>query len=238
MHYTQSLGHDLPFPDRDAIERGRPFADQQGDGELPLLEDIPFADLSPGRLSLSPVVGPSPLVRLHPHRSSPSALSPRFVPPPPPLPAKRPPPVPLIRQQSASVQPADKSPIPSSLSPSIPPALQLLLLPSGSTSKKDPGANAAAMLDLKLRRRFAYEWEFLATVLDRVLLIVFAGYFLTKGGKYLLEPSAQIGGVRDRRNDGHWGADPAQLSGRSSDGTIGWGGIGGISERTKHIETP
>ena len=57
----------------------------------------------------------------------------------------------------------------------MPPAIQLLLIPNQG-SQKDPRVNAATVLDLKLRRRFAYEWEFLATVLDRLLLIVFAGY--------------------------------------------------------------
>lgn len=33
---------------------------------------------------------------------------------------------------------------------------------------------AGEAFDLKLRRRYAHEWEFLATVLDRVLLIVFS----------------------------------------------------------------
>ncbi|KAF7640023.1 hypothetical protein Mgra_00000468 [Meloidogyne graminicola] len=47
-----------------------------------------------------------------------------------------------------------------------------LLINSNETNSK------AAILDLKLRRRFAYEWEFLATVLDRVLLIIFSGFVI------------------------------------------------------------
>lgn len=180
--------------DRDALERAQPT--NSAGGRIPEREseEIPFADLSPGRLSLaSPARHFSPS---SPHGISSSVLSPRLLPslpnasssltaaasatdrprhPPnvssssvPKAPVKKPPPVPMPKA-SCQIQQPTKSP----LSPSMPPALQLLLLPSNS--KKDPSANAAAMLDLKLRRRFAYEWEFLATVLDRVLLIAFVG---------------------------------------------------------------
>jgi hypothetical protein len=40
------------------------------------------------------------------------------------------------------------------------------------------GASEAFLLEAKLRRRYAQEWEFLASVLDRVLLIVFSGLVL------------------------------------------------------------
>ncbi|KAL3076692.1 hypothetical protein niasHS_013488 [Heterodera schachtii] len=176
---------------RDALERAQPT--NSAGGRIPEREseEIPFADLSPGRLSLA-----SPahhFSRSSAHGISSSVLSPRLPPslpnasssltaaasaprhPPnassssaPKAPVKKPPPVPMPKA-SCQIQQPTKSP----LSPSMPPALQLLLLPSNS--KKDPSANAAAMLDLKLRRRFAYEWEFLATVLDRVLLIAFVG---------------------------------------------------------------
>uniref|UniRef100_A0A183CIC1 Neur_chan_LBD domain-containing protein n=1 Tax=Globodera pallida TaxID=36090 RepID=A0A183CIC1_GLOPA len=189
------------YGDRDALERGQcRSGDRVSEGGE--VEEIPFADLSPGRLSLA-----SPVRQLYStHRTSSSVLSPRL---PSPLPSthpkknavpqqpqaassstlshrppasaavakapvKKPPPVPCKKFSSAA-QPnkSPVQPVQSSLSPSMPPALQLLLLPSNS--KKDPNANAAAMLDLKLRRRFAHEWEFLATVLDRVLLIAFVG---------------------------------------------------------------
>ncbi|KAI6223560.1 hypothetical protein M3Y99_01454700 [Aphelenchoides fujianensis] len=48
------------------------------------------------------------------------------------------------------------------------PSLQLLY------TQGEGGANEAFLLEAKLRRRYAHEWEFLAAVLDRVLLIVFS----------------------------------------------------------------
>ena len=63
-----------------------------------------------------------------------------------------------------------------------PPATQLYSISSAaqlaaglSSATAGMFGNDAAMLELKLRRRHAHEWEFLATVLDRLLLIVFAG---------------------------------------------------------------
>lgn len=53
------------------------------------------------------------------------------------------------------------------------PALQLLYMQGNGPSSG--GAADAFLLDAKLRRRYAHEWEFLASVLDRVLLIVFSG---------------------------------------------------------------
>uniref|UniRef100_A0A7E4V8Z1 Neurotransmitter-gated ion-channel ligand-binding domain-containing protein n=1 Tax=Panagrellus redivivus TaxID=6233 RepID=A0A7E4V8Z1_PANRE len=66
-----------------------------------------------------------------------------------------------------------------SASTSMPlPALQLLGLQSGG-GRGSAGSNDNAMLHAKLRRRNAQEWEFLATVLDRVLLIVFSILVIT-----------------------------------------------------------
>jgi hypothetical protein len=153
------------FLDRESMERGRNLLAVADGGQIPLDDEIPFADISPGRLSLITTIQP-----FGEQLASPSGLSPRLmVPAPPPpthkdlmAPTKCPPPIPKPQPSPGLVS-----------SDSIPPALQLLILPQNS--QKDPKVNAAAVLDLKLRRRFAYEWEFLATVLDRLLLIVFAG---------------------------------------------------------------
>jgi len=61
------------------------------------------------------------------------------------------------------------------------PALQLFGLNHGGGL----GSNASGdntLLHMKLRRRNAQEWEFLATVLDRVLLIVFSILVITVTG--------------------------------------------------------
>ena len=50
----------------------------------------------------------------------------------------------------------------------------------GGMNSATSGTNT--MLLLKLRRRNAAEWEFLATVLDRVLLIVFSFLVITVTG--------------------------------------------------------
>ncbi|CAD5219222.1 unnamed protein product [Bursaphelenchus okinawaensis] len=57
------------------------------------------------------------------------------------------------------------------------PALQLLYMQQGGGPASGSAADAF-LLDAKLRRRYAHEWEFLASVLDRVLLIVFSGLVL------------------------------------------------------------
>lgn len=56
-------------------------------------------------------------------------------------------------------------------SATLPAALRLL---SVSNDNEKSSAQETAMFDSKLRRRFAYEWEYLASVLDRVLLIIFS----------------------------------------------------------------
>jgi hypothetical protein len=53
------------------------------------------------------------------------------------------------------------------------PTLQLLYT-QGIGGRNSVGASEAFLLEAKLRRRYAQEWEFLASVLDRVLLIVFS----------------------------------------------------------------
>ncbi|CAD5226552.1 unnamed protein product [Bursaphelenchus xylophilus] len=57
------------------------------------------------------------------------------------------------------------------------PALQLLYMQQGGGPASGSAADAF-LLEAKLRRRYAHEWEFLASVLDRVLLIVFSGLVL------------------------------------------------------------
>lgn len=58
------------------------------------------------------------------------------------------------------------------------PTLHLFGLPhGGGLNSGTSGDNT--MLHMKLRRRNAQEWEFLATVLDRVLLIVFSILVIT-----------------------------------------------------------
>jgi hypothetical protein len=54
------------------------------------------------------------------------------------------------------------------------PTLQLLYTQGAGAGRTSVGANEAFLLETKLRRRYAQEWEFLASVLDRVLLIVFS----------------------------------------------------------------
>lgn len=61
------------------------------------------------------------------------------------------------------------------------PALQLFgLTHGGGLASNASGDNT--LLHMKLRRRNAQEWEFLATVLDRVLLIVFSILVITVTG--------------------------------------------------------
>ncbi|KAI6175752.1 hypothetical protein M3Y97_00724000 [Aphelenchoides bicaudatus] len=54
------------------------------------------------------------------------------------------------------------------------PTLQLLYTQGTGVGRSSVGANEAFLLETKLRRRYGLEWEFLASVLDRVLLIVFS----------------------------------------------------------------
>ena len=54
------------------------------------------------------------------------------------------------------------------------PTLQLLYSQGIGGGRNSVGAGEAFLLEAKLRRRYAHEWEFLASVLDRVLLIVFS----------------------------------------------------------------
>lgn len=63
------------------------------------------------------------------------------------------------------------------------PALQLFSLSNAASAAAGlNSARGADVFELKLRRRYAQEWEFLATILDRVLLIVFSALVaLVKG---------------------------------------------------------
>jgi hypothetical protein len=54
------------------------------------------------------------------------------------------------------------------------PTLQLLYSQGVGGGRNSVGAGEAFLLEAKLRRRYAHEWEFLASVLDRVLLIAFS----------------------------------------------------------------
>lgn len=73
-------------------------------------------------------------------------------------------------QQQRRVSTASRQPAPGSLLP----ALQLLYLQGGGPASAGGAGAEAFLLEAKLRRRYAHEWEFLASVLDRVLLIVFS----------------------------------------------------------------
>ncbi|KAI1704392.1 neurotransmitter-gated ion-channel ligand binding domain-containing protein [Ditylenchus destructor] len=132
-----------------------------------IFHDIPYADVSPGR----------------PPSTADSAASPRF--PMPPVTNNQS----NFQSQSSFLSNAARNRARSvRLGSTAMPALQLFNLSTAASAAAgltgggtaggtftNPLANDAAMLDMKLRRRYAHEWEFLATVLDRVLLIIFAG---------------------------------------------------------------
>uniref|UniRef100_A0A915N0R6 Uncharacterized protein n=1 Tax=Meloidogyne javanica TaxID=6303 RepID=A0A915N0R6_MELJA len=150
---------------KELIERG---GEQQN---ILLLDEIPYADISPGRNSF---ILPSqqqldylqlPLNNNNLNKKLITISSP---------PNKCPPPIPKQnKKENLNIYPTTSS------NNSLPNSFQLLLIPpkigGGGGGNETTKINAAAVLDLKLRRRFAHEWEFLATVLDRVLLIIFSG---------------------------------------------------------------
>lgn len=169
------------------------------------INDIPYADISPGRPQLlskpllpaplqlnvvtamniqptfdeSSYILSSPAFLKHRIRRGVDASSTHFFP-------RTPPPTQLATNATQS-QPQRQS-----FASTTMPALQLFNLSNAATAAAGlntswnpgmmggggggvAGSTSADVLDLKLRRRYAHEWEFLATVLDRVLLIVFSG---------------------------------------------------------------
>ncbi|CAK5039711.1 unnamed protein product [Meloidogyne enterolobii] len=152
---------------KELIERG---GEQQN---ILLLDEIPYADISPGRNSF---ILPSQQQQQLDYLQLPlnnNNLNKKLITISSP-PNKCPPPIPKQnKKENLNIYPTTSS------NNSLPNSFQLLLIPpkiggvgGGNETTK---INAAAVLDLKLRRRFAHEWEFLATVLDRVLLIIFSG---------------------------------------------------------------
>nr|CAD2175352.1 unnamed protein product [Meloidogyne enterolobii] len=147
-----------------------------------LLDEIPYADISPGRNSF---ILPSqqqldylqlPLNNNNLNKKLITISSP---------PNKCPPPIPKQnKKENLNIYPTTSS------NNSLPNSFQLLLIPpkigGGGGGNETTKINAAAVLDLKLRRRFAHEWEFLATVLDRVLLIIFSGLVIFVTGAMIL----------------------------------------------------
>lgn len=125
-----------------------------------LLNDIPFADISPERLKNGESV-PIDLINNY-NQQQPYS---RLISPTAKIPLSSP-------NMNKRKDIAGNNP---SLLTTMP-ALQLFCL--SNTANAAAGLNSARgadVLDLKLRRRYAHEWEFLATVLDRVLLILFSG---------------------------------------------------------------
>uniref|UniRef100_A0A1I8AZM8 Neur_chan_memb domain-containing protein n=1 Tax=Meloidogyne hapla TaxID=6305 RepID=A0A1I8AZM8_MELHA len=152
---------------KELIERG----EQQNLNNNLLLDEIPFADISPGRNSF--ILPTNQQQQQLDYLQLPLNNNKELTPPnkcPPPIPQK-------IKKDLFLPQTSSNNNLPNSF--------QLLLIPpqiGGNETK----INAAAVLDLKLRRRFAHEWEFLATVLDRVLLIIFSGLVIFVTGAMIL----------------------------------------------------
>uniref|UniRef100_A0A915N126 Neurotransmitter-gated ion-channel ligand-binding domain-containing protein n=1 Tax=Meloidogyne javanica TaxID=6303 RepID=A0A915N126_MELJA len=149
-----------------------------------LLDEIPYADISPGRNSfILPSQQQSQLDYLQLPLNN-NNLNKKLITISSP-PNKCPPPIPKQnKKENLNIYPTTSS------NNSLPNSFQLLLIPpkigGGGGGNETTKINAAAVLDLKLRRRFAHEWEFLATVLDRVLLIIFSGLVIFVTGAMIL----------------------------------------------------
>uniref|UniRef100_A0A914CEZ6 Uncharacterized protein n=1 Tax=Acrobeloides nanus TaxID=290746 RepID=A0A914CEZ6_9BILA len=70
----------------------------------------------------------------------------------------------------------------------MPIRLQMLCLQNSPLFKNSPGPTSAeaSAMHLKLKRRYGQEWEYLATVLDRLLLIVFSFLVILVTGAVIL----------------------------------------------------